>query len=79
MDLKFDEEEAVTAAEECSSLYTALSFLQQECELCAGRYPMGQVSFLTIISQNITYIIFKKIIKRKLLLSFSHPRTFNPS
>ena len=41
----FDEYDSVQAAEGCSSIYSALQFLQQECELCAGRFPMGKVLF----------------------------------
>jgi hypothetical protein len=44
MDLKFEQDEALNAAQECSTLNAALSFLQQECELCTGKYPMKQVS-----------------------------------
>lgn len=44
LDLKFEQDEALNAAQECSTLNAALSFLQQECELCTGKYPMKQVS-----------------------------------
>lgn len=43
MDLKFDEEEAIYAANECTSLYTAISYLQQDCELCASKYGVKDV------------------------------------
>ena len=43
MNLDFDEDDCIQAAEECSSIYTAIHFLQQECELCAEKYPMGKV------------------------------------
>ncbi|XP_023720701.1 uncharacterized protein LOC111871673 isoform X6 [Cryptotermes secundus] len=50
MDLKFEQDEALNAAQECSTLNAALSFLQQECELCTGKYPMKQmVSMLKCI------------------------------
>ncbi|KAK4323672.1 hypothetical protein Pmani_005643 [Petrolisthes manimaculis] len=39
----FDETDSLQAAEECSSIYTAIQFLQQECELCAEKYPMRQM------------------------------------
>ncbi|XP_065561845.1 E3 ubiquitin-protein ligase lubel-like isoform X1 [Artemia franciscana] len=39
VDLKFEEEEAVEAAIECTSIYSALTYLRQECELCATKYP----------------------------------------
>ncbi|XP_047495695.1 E3 ubiquitin-protein ligase lubel-like isoform X9 [Penaeus chinensis] len=43
MNFSFDEANSLQAAEECSSIYTALQFLQQECELCAEKYPMGKM------------------------------------
>ncbi|XP_069698159.1 uncharacterized protein LUBEL isoform X1 [Periplaneta americana] len=43
IELKFEQEEALNAAQECSTLTAALSFLQQECELCTGKYPMKQM------------------------------------
>ena len=49
MELKFDQDEALSAAMECSTLPAALAFLQQECELCTGKYPMKQVSINTSI------------------------------
>lgn len=42
--LKFGDAEALQAAKECSSVESALAFLQQECELCTGRFAMSQVS-----------------------------------
>ncbi|XP_013778597.1 uncharacterized protein LOC106463128 isoform X1 [Limulus polyphemus] len=43
MDMKFDEKEALQAAMECDSLYQAVNFLQQECELCSGKFPMAEM------------------------------------
>lgn len=43
MDLKFDEDDAIYAANECSSLYMAISYLQQDCELCASKYGVKEV------------------------------------
>jgi E3 ubiquitin-protein ligase RNF31 len=43
MDMNFGEEDSIYAATECSSLYAALSFLQQECDLCAGKFSARQV------------------------------------
>ncbi|XP_064112910.1 E3 ubiquitin-protein ligase lubel-like isoform X6 [Macrobrachium nipponense] len=43
MNFNFDEYDSIQAAEECSSIYTAIQFLQQECELCAEKYPMGKM------------------------------------
>jgi E3 ubiquitin-protein ligase RNF31 len=51
MDLKFEQNEALNAAQECSTLNAALSFLQQECELCTGKYPMKQVSSTLTINK----------------------------
>ncbi|XP_014615373.1 PREDICTED: uncharacterized protein LOC106793178 isoform X6 [Polistes canadensis] len=39
--LKFEDAEAIHAAKECGSVESALAFLQQECELCTGRYAMS--------------------------------------
>ncbi|XP_011691538.1 PREDICTED: uncharacterized protein LOC105452267 isoform X2 [Wasmannia auropunctata] len=41
--LKFGDAEALQAAKECSSVESALAFLQQECELCTGRFAMSQI------------------------------------
>lgn len=46
MDLKFDEDEAIYAANECGSLYMAISYLQQDCELCASKYGVKEVLLL---------------------------------
>ncbi|CAL4080065.1 unnamed protein product, partial [Meganyctiphanes norvegica] len=43
MQFNFDERDSIDAAGECSSIYTAIKFLQQECELCAEKYPMGKM------------------------------------
>lgn len=42
--LNFKEEECILAAKECSTVDAAITFLQQECDLCAGKYSMKQVS-----------------------------------
>ncbi|XP_011868564.1 PREDICTED: uncharacterized protein LOC105562381 [Vollenhovia emeryi] len=41
--LKFGDAEALQAAKECPSVEAALAFLQQECELCTGRFAMSQI------------------------------------
>lgn len=41
--MKFDETTALQAASECTTLEAALAYLQQECELCTGKYPMKEV------------------------------------
>ena len=43
MALKFSSEEALEAVRDCNTLDAAVAFLQQECELCAGKYAMNQV------------------------------------
>ncbi|XP_077542764.1 uncharacterized protein LOC144155295 isoform X3 [Haemaphysalis longicornis] len=50
IDMSFDEEDALMAAEQCDSIYQAVNFLQQECELCAANYPISQmVSLLNCV------------------------------
>lgn len=43
IELKFNVEAAIWAAQECSSMEQAIAMLQQECELCTGIYPMNQI------------------------------------
>ncbi|XP_044726520.1 E3 ubiquitin-protein ligase lubel isoform X1 [Chrysoperla carnea] len=43
LSLKFNEEDALTAAKECHNLDSAIAFLQQECELCTGKFPVGDM------------------------------------
>ncbi|CAG9825410.1 unnamed protein product [Phaedon cochleariae] len=43
MALKFSVEEALEAVKDCNTLDSAISFLQQDCELCAGKYAMKQI------------------------------------
>lgn len=43
MAIKFTTEEALVAVKDCNTLDAAVAFLQQDCELCAGKYPMTQV------------------------------------
>uniref|UniRef100_T1JM07 RING-type domain-containing protein n=1 Tax=Strigamia maritima TaxID=126957 RepID=T1JM07_STRMM len=40
IDLQFSESDAISASNECSEIDMAISFLQQDCELCYGKYPM---------------------------------------
>ncbi|XP_034940977.1 E3 ubiquitin-protein ligase lubel [Chelonus insularis] len=48
--LKFQDDEALNAAKECTSVESAIAFLQQECELCTGRFSVNQmVSMLKCI------------------------------
>lgn len=41
--LKFSTQDALEAVQHCSSIDAAIAFLQQDCELCAGKYPMKNV------------------------------------
>ncbi|XP_074103751.1 uncharacterized protein LOC141530509 isoform X1 [Cotesia typhae] len=41
--LKFQDDEAIHAAKECTSVESAIAFLQQECELCTGRFAVSQI------------------------------------
>ncbi|XP_044267798.1 E3 ubiquitin-protein ligase lubel isoform X5 [Tribolium madens] len=43
MTLKFSVEEALEAVKDCHTLDAAIAYLQQDCELCAGKYPMNQI------------------------------------
>lgn len=43
-DLEFEEDEALVAADNCSDVYSATKFLHQECELCATRMGVKDVS-----------------------------------
>lgn len=47
--LKFNDSEALHAAKECSTIEAALAFLQQECELCTGRFAMSKVGFQVVV------------------------------
>ncbi|XP_064466883.1 E3 ubiquitin-protein ligase lubel-like isoform X2 [Ornithodoros turicata] len=43
VDMSFEEDDAITAAEQCDTIYQAVNFLQHECELCAANYPISQM------------------------------------
>ncbi|GJQ83843.1 hypothetical protein Trydic_g5700 [Trypoxylus dichotomus] len=43
LSLNFTTEEVLEAAKECNSLDSAIAYLQQECELCAGKYHMSEI------------------------------------
>lgn len=43
MSLKFSTEDALEAVQDCATLDAAIAYLQQDCELCAGKYSMKQV------------------------------------
>lgn len=45
MSLKFSSEEALEAVKDCQDIDAAIAYLQQECELCAGKYAMSQVCY----------------------------------
>ncbi|KAL3282322.1 hypothetical protein HHI36_005509 [Cryptolaemus montrouzieri] len=55
IELKFSAQEAFEAVKECSSLDAAVAYLQQECELCAGKYPMNKIiSMLKCVHRYLT-------------------------
>ena len=62
MSFNFGEFDSLQAAEECSSIYTAIQFLQQECELCAEKYPMGKVSSKSMEKCMQTHIISQQCV-----------------
>ncbi|XP_017774762.1 PREDICTED: uncharacterized protein LOC108561373 isoform X2 [Nicrophorus vespilloides] len=43
LSLKFDLEESLEAVQGCSTLDSALAYLEQECELCAGKCAMSNM------------------------------------
>lgn len=43
IELKFGRDAALWAASECSTIDQAIGMLQQECELCTGKYPMNEI------------------------------------
>ncbi|KRT79986.1 hypothetical protein AMK59_8365, partial [Oryctes borbonicus] len=43
LSLNFTTEEVLEAAKECNSVDSAIAYLQQECELCAGKYHMSEI------------------------------------
>lgn len=38
--------DAILASENTDSVYQAVVFLQQECNICVGTYPMSQVGII---------------------------------
>ena len=47
-DMEFEEDEALLAADNCENVYSATKFLHQECELCASRMNVKEVTWLVI-------------------------------
>ena len=45
-DMEFEEDEALLAADNCENVYSATKFLHQECELCASRMNVKEVTWL---------------------------------
>ena len=80
LSLSFDEDDSIAAAQECSSIYGALHFLQQECELCAEKYPMRNVRVLHMraavntkpIRDTSTITILSILIKFREITALSH-------
>ena len=65
-DMEFEEDEALLAADNCENVYSATKFLHQECELCASRMNVKEVTWLVTyqvqvyisISDKFWYLIF---------------------
>ena len=58
-DMEFEEDEALLAADNCENVYSATKFLHQECELCASRMNVKEVTwmFLSILYKyKFTYV-----------------------
>lgn len=55
MALKFSAEEALGAVKDCNTLDAAIAYLQQDCELCAGKYAVNEVRF-QVISGGTRYV-----------------------
>lgn len=47
MALKFCTAEALEASKNCHNLDAAIGYLQQDCELCAGKYTVHEVRSLS--------------------------------
>lgn len=45
MALKFTTAESLEASKNCHDLDSAIAYLQQDCELCAGKYPAHEVRY----------------------------------
>ncbi|XP_037958347.1 E3 ubiquitin-protein ligase lubel isoform X2 [Teleopsis dalmanni] len=43
VNMKFQQDDSLWAAKECSDLDQAIALLQQECELCMGQYAMNEI------------------------------------
>nr|XP_022902203.1 putative uncharacterized protein DDB_G0282133 isoform X3 [Onthophagus taurus] len=43
LSLKFSTQEVLEAVKDCTTLDAAVAYLQQECELCAGKYHMNKI------------------------------------
>lgn len=41
--LKFDRSQSIDAALECSNIQTAITYLQQDCQLCAEKVSIKEV------------------------------------
>ena len=59
-DMEFEEDEALLAADNCENVYSATKFLHQECELCASRMNVKEVTWLVIYHVQV-YISKEKV------------------
>ena len=52
-DMEFEEDEALLAADNCENVYSATKFLHQECELCASRMNVKEVTWLVTYPEQV--------------------------
>lgn len=67
LSLKFTSAEALKAAKECHNLDAAIAYLQQDCELCAGKYAANEVSFKNNIQVLLICIMKTKLVHKEIL------------
>lgn len=47
IEMQFDEEDALLASRQCNTVYHAVKFLTQLCELCNCRFPINLVRHMS--------------------------------
>lgn len=48
IEMQFEEEDALLASRQCNTVYNAVKFLTQLCEMCNCRFPINLVSFIKL-------------------------------
>lgn len=48
IEMQFEEEDALLASRQCNTVYHAVKFLTQLCEMCNCRFPINLVRFIFI-------------------------------